>query len=86
MTLIMLQNGERDHAYTQQLVKSIEQIMAGEEYDVPRPLETKKVIPLDPKKIETLLGKYRFASETEGSLDVDVYMEQDKLYMKLDNG
>ncbi|BAD63934.1 penicillin-binding protein 4 [Shouchella clausii KSM-K16] len=86
MTLIMLQNGERDHAYTQQLVKSIEQIMAGEEYDVPRPLETKKVIPLDPKNVETLLGKYRFASETEGSLDVDVYMEQDKLYMKLDNG
>nr|WP_302475481.1 DUF3471 domain-containing protein [Shouchella rhizosphaerae] len=60
--------------------------MAGEEYDVPRPLETKKVIPLDPKNVETLLGKYRFASETEGSLDVDVYMEQDKLYMKLDNG
>ncbi|AST98364.1 serine hydrolase [Shouchella clausii] len=86
ITLIMLQNGERDHAYTQQLVKSIEQIMAGEAYDVPRPFETKKIISLEPKKIEAQLGKYRFANDTENSFGVEVYVEQDRLYMKLDNG
>ncbi|PYY30965.1 serine hydrolase [Paenibacillus illinoisensis] len=85
-TLIMLQNGERDHAYTQQLVKSIEQIMAGEAYDVPSPLEIKKIIPLESKNVEAQLGKYRFTNNTGDSHEVEIYIERDKLYMKLSNG
>lgn len=86
MTLIMLQNGERDHAYTQQLVNSMEQIMAEEPFVLPRPLETKKIIALEPKHVEAQLGKYRFANKQGNSLDVEVYAGQDKLYMKLGNG
>lgn len=86
LTLIMLQNGERDHAYTQQLVNSIEQILSGEAYTVPKPLENKKIIPLDLKKAGTLLGKYRFSNEQGDIFDVDVFVEQDKLYLKMGNG
>lgn len=86
LTLIMLQNGERNYAYTQQLVNSIEQIMRGEAYAVPKPLESKIIIPLDLKKIEILLGKYRFANEQGDPVDVEVFVEQDKLYMKMENG
>lgn len=86
VTLIMLQNGERDHAYTQQLVNSIEQILSGEAYMVPKPLESKKIIPLDLKKIDALFGKYRFANKQGDPFDVEVFVEQAKLYMKMENG
>ncbi len=86
ITLIMLQNGERDHAYTQQLVNSIEQIMSGEAYTVPKPLESKIIIPLDLKNAEILLGKYRFANEQGDPSELDVFVEQGKLYMRMENG
>lgn len=86
MTLILLQNGERSHGYTQQLVKSFEQIMAGEDYDVPIPAKIKNVIAFEPKKVEAQLGKYKFANEQGDSLYVEIYLEQEQLYMKLGNG
>lgn len=85
-TLIMLQNGERDHAYTQQLVSSIEQILAGEDFNWPAPPKAVNVIPLDPMNAGEQLGEYRFANEAGAALHVQVYVEQDKLYMKLENG
>lgn len=86
MTLILLQNGERSHAYTQQLVKSLEQIMAGEAYDAPTPLESKNIIAFESENVDAQLGKYRFANEQGESLDVEIYVDQEQLYMKLGNG
>lgn len=85
-TLIMLQNGERDHAYTSQLVESIEQILAGEDFTMPQPAETKNIIQLEWKNAEQQVGRYRFADEQGNALEVEVYVEQDQLHLKLQNG
>lgn len=85
-TLILLQNGERDYGYTGQLIQSIEQILAGEQFEVPRQVALRTIIQLSPEEYEPFLGKYRFSHEQGKSLIVEVYVEQDQLYMKLDNG
>lgn len=87
LTLILLQNGERSHAYTQQLEKSFEQIMCGDRtYDLPLPVSNKSIVSLNPKKAQALVGKYRFCNEEGESLDVDIYIDKEQLRMKLANG
>ncbi|GIP17438.1 penicillin-binding protein 4* [Paenibacillus montaniterrae] len=85
-TLILLQNGEREYAYTEQVIQSIEQILAGEQFELPRQVALPKIVPLAPEEYEPFLGKYRFSLEQGKSLIAEVYVEQDQLYMKLDNG
>lgn len=86
VTLILLQNGERDFAYTQQLIQSIEQIISGERYEVPRPAVLPTIVPLAPEEYEPHLGIYRFSDGQGKTLAVEVYVKQEQLYMKLDNG
>lgn len=87
ITLILLQNGERSHSYTQQLVTSFEQIMCDDDsYDLPIPLENKNIIEFNPRKAQAFTGKYRFGDEEGKSLAVDIYIDKEQLCMKLANG
>lgn len=85
-TLIILQNGERKHAYTEQIIQGIEQILAGEAYEIPQPFAEPNIIPLLPQDYEPHIGKYRFKDEQNNTVDAEVYVIQEKLYMKLSNG
>ncbi|CAH1211372.1 serine hydrolase domain-containing protein [Paenibacillus sp. JJ-223] len=84
-TLILLQNGEREFAYTQQLIQSIEQILAGEQIEMPRPAAHRTIIPRTSEDYEPFLGEYCFSDEQEQSISVKVYVKHSQLYMRLGN-
>jgi len=84
-TVILLQNGERGYAYTHQLLHSIEQILAGEPYDIPQPAAQPAIISLTVEDYEPFLGDYQIKDEQGQSIAVTVYVQQDHLYMSLNN-
>ncbi|WP_018750726.1 serine hydrolase domain-containing protein [Paenibacillus sanguinis] len=85
LTLILLQNGERDYNYTQQLIRSVEQALAGEQMDMPQSTAPRTLISLSAEDYEPLLGEYLF-KEQEQSLQAKVYVKESQLCMRLDNG
>ncbi len=86
LTLILLQNRERDYAYTQQLIRSVEQALAGEQIEAPRATVQRTMIPLSAEDYEPFLGEYLFKDEQEQSLSAEVYMKHSQLCMRLGNG
>ncbi|QTH40674.1 beta-lactamase family protein [Cohnella sp. LGH] len=85
-TLILLQNGEREIGYTEHLVQSIEQILAGEPVEAPQPAVLRKIVPHSAEEFEPYPGRYRFSDEPGKSLIVEVYVKHSQLYVRLDNG
>ncbi|CAM4446878.1 serine hydrolase domain-containing protein [Paenibacillus tarimensis] len=86
LTLILMQNGERDYAYTQQLIRSVEQALAGEQIELPRATAHRNMIRLSAEDYEPFLGEYLFKDEQEQTLPAEVYMKQSQLCMRLGNG
>lgn len=86
MTLIILQNGEKDNAYTQQLILGIEQIMAGESFEVPQPLKDRTIVSVPQEEYMPYLGKYKFVIEDEKPIDAEVYSDNEYMHMRLGNG
>lgn len=84
-TMIILQNGEREVAYTQQLIQCFEHIIAGEPFEAPRPAVIPAIISIAPEEYEPLLGKYGFSDGQGTAMIVEVFVMQDQLYMKLAN-
>ena len=86
LTLILLQNGERDYTYTQRLIRSIEQALAGEQMEVPQTTAQRTIIPLAAEEYKPFLGEYLFTDEEGQSLFADVCIKQEQLCMRLGNG
>lgn len=86
LTLILLQNGERDYNYTQQLIRSVEQALADEPMELPQAAAPRALFPLAAEELEPFLGEYVFPDEQGQALSAKVDMEHSQLCMRLSNG
>ncbi|GIO42338.1 serine hydrolase domain-containing protein [Paenibacillus apis] len=86
LTIILLQNGERDYNYTQQLLRSVEQALADEPMEVPQAAAPRTLFPLTAEDYEPFLGEYLFQDEQGQSLSAEVFIEHSQLCMRLGNG
>lgn len=88
LTLILLQNGERDSGYTQQMIEGIEHILSGGECRLPEPLLERTIVDLTQEDCLPHEGVYRFNSQHEGEppLEVAVSIEKGRLRLTLGNG
>ncbi len=88
MTLIVLQNTEKDLPYSQKVIEALEHILCDEDYELPQPPAERIIVQVDPSVYERYVGGYTLGSDTEDgqSMRVEVAVEDGRLYLLLDNG
>ncbi|CAH0122636.1 Penicillin-binding protein 4* [Paenibacillus sp. CECT 9249] len=88
MTLIVLQNAEKEMRYSQQVIDALEHILCDEDYEMPQPPVEREIVHVEPSVYEHYVGTYMLKSAADNgeSMQVEVTVEDERLYIRLENG